>query len=108
MPKMVHVRNNHILVALKSKLFVFGCWIDTCEVFDDSSKVFSILKKPETLRMNDYRVQDAISIGGKVLVFFSNSSKVAVYDLDRNVWTEEEFKATKNIDCYMCVKLPKF
>ena len=58
--------------------------------------------------MNDYRVQDAISVGGKVLVFLRNSSKVAVYDLDRKVWMEEEFEATKDIDYYTCVKLPKF
>ena len=76
-------------------MFVFGGWIDPCEVFDESSKVFSFLKNPETLRMNEYRVQDAISVSGKVLVFFSNSSIVAVYDLNLNVWTEEKFEATK-------------
>ena len=108
MPKMVNARHNHRLVATKSKLFVFGGFIDTCEVFDNLSNKFSILKKPETLRFGDYRVQDAISVGGKVLVFLSRSSKVAVYDFDRNIWTEEKFEATKDIDLYVCVKLPKF
>ena len=108
MPKMVHARNNHILVAVKKKLFVFGGWRDTCEIFDVSSNKFTVLKKMETLRMDEYSVNDAISVGGKVFVFLSYSAKVAVYDLDRNVWTEEEFGATKDNDCYTCVKLPKF
>ena len=108
MPKMVHARNSHILVAIKSKLFVFGGLVDTCEVFDDSSNKFSVLKKPETLRTDDYRVQDAISVGRKVLVFLNYSAKMAVYDLDRNLWTEEKFETTKDIDYYSCVKLPKF
>ena len=108
MPNMLHARHNHILVAIKSNLFVFGGVSDTCEIFDNISNKFSILKKPETLRFGDYRVQDAISIGGKVLVFLRRSSKVAVFDFDRDIWTEEKFEATKDIDLYVCVKLPKF
>ena len=84
MPKMVNARHNHRLVATKSKLFVFGGFIDTCEVFDNLSNKFSILKKPETLRFGDYRVQDAFSVGRKLLLFLSYSTKVAVYDLGKD------------------------
>ena len=48
--------------------------------------------------MDDFQVRGAISIGSKIIVLIT--SKSAVFDLDKNLWSEGSFKFTEYTDWY--------
>ena len=109
MPKMVCCRKCHSIVAVKNKLFVFGGLSNTAEVFDSSSNQFSTIKS-SALPIGDYDVQDTVAIGRKIIIFRFWTTKLLIFDLDKYKWSEELFeftKKTKNLNWYLCVKVPK-
>ena len=109
MPPMVIPRNGHTLVAVKSKLFVFGFMTEVFEVYDSRAKKFAILKYPSRFAGENElkRINGAVQVGGKIIIFRAFSTKVTVFDLDKGKWSEEICEATKDLMDFNCLKLPK-
>ena len=103
MPSMIERRYGHSLVCVKSKLIaVGGTFLNTnCEVFDKLSYKFVALETP---KFSSCLVQ-AVSIGSKIFVFQNFTKVVLCYDVDKDEWSEESFKATENIRYYSTVKM---
>ena len=109
MPKMVRERVFHHLVAVKCKLFVIGGRQDSCEVYDSSSKKFSLLKSPaEVLKFDFKNAAGAISMGDRIIVFEDERKLVACYDLNKEQWSAESYGTDELYNFYGCVKLPQF
>ena len=106
LPGMIHGRSCHQIVPVRNKLYVFGGGVENSEVFDSLSKKFSILKHPSSLQgMSNYKVHGAVSIGSRIIVF--KNSSMAVFDLSKELWSEETFEYTKKSDWTNCIKVPK-
>ena len=109
MPNMIHGRNGHYTVSVRNKLYAFGGFTDTFEVFDSFSKKFSLLKPSSSfLYMGSYNINGAISLGSNILIFRDNSNKLIYFDFVKNEWKEESFEVTKNIKLYLCLKQQKY
>ena len=77
-------------------------------MYDSVTKRFAILKPPPSfLNTGSLIILGAISIGRKILIFKRFSTSITIFDLDEDKWTEENFEATKEIEGYFCLKLPK-
>ena len=108
MSNMNYGRYNHSLVAIKNKLYVFGEEFRIFEMYDSNTKRFAILKPPNSFLNTEFIiVTGAISIGRKILIFKRFSTTITVFDLDKNKWSEENVKGTKEIEAFFCLKLPK-
>ena len=105
MSSMVEGRCHHHTVAIRDKLFVVGGASNktTLEVFDSSSKRFSILK-PKVSYYRFYFPESVILVGSKLLVF--EGSKILSYDMDKDQWAEESSKTINDLSNYSCVKIP--
>ena len=106
MPSMVKIRNNHSLVAIKSKLYVIGSNCRTCEVFDKTTNKFTMFKAPPSLNYHFSKV-GATSIGNKIVVFGKDDSKILLYDTDNDDWNEESCEQLKGHFYTSCIKMPQ-
>ena len=105
MANMINTTYAHSLVAVRNKLFVFGC-TETCEVFDSSVNRFVLLKPPSTL-FGFQDISGALSVGSRILIFKHSPAKLFSFDFVKNEWKEETFEVTKDVEYYDCLKLPK-
>ena len=112
MPEMIKHRRYHDLVAIKNKLFAFGGVKNSCEVYDNCCKKFSLLKSPPNLFQSNYNSLNdsisAISMGNKIVIFDLGTRIVASYDINKEQWSEELIEMDMNVNLYDCVKLPQF
>ena len=77
MPSMVERRTCHSLVAIKSKIFVFGT--KNYEIYDEVAKKFTIINVP--LKYNsEYFSAKAISIGNNIALIRRFESRVMFLD----------------------------
>ena len=107
MPNMIDGRCDHSIVAVRSKLFVFGGFrTETCEVFDSCVKKFVLLKPPSSL-LGFAETSRALSVGSKILIFKNESAQLTTFDFVKNEWKKESFEVTKDIKYFGCLKLPK-
>ena len=92
MPSMVNESVEHDLIAISNKLFAIGCGQnhDICEVYDTFSKKFVVFKSHPTFFNGFYH--KSITFGRRIIVFNIYSTKVAIYDVDKNEWSEESFE----------------
>ena len=90
MPKMIKGRSGHCLVQVASRLYAFGGGSEEREVYDAFSDIFSVVKSPFA-DVGFKNVRGAFTAGEKILIFMDNRSKVAVFDAEREEWTEEMF-----------------
>ena len=106
MPSMINEIYGHELVSVSNKLFALGRYFayDICEVYDSICKEFVVLKSQPTFFDRSHHT--SVSVGRKIMVFKNYSTKVAIYDVDENEWSEKSFKVTKNIFDFHCVKIP--
>ena len=108
MPNMIYSRSHHSLVAVRNKLYVFGGFSKTCEVFDSSSNKFSILKTPSSLPdMGVYMLRGAVSVGKNILIFMRNSRTLVYFDFEKSDWSEKPFDVTKEFQFDWFLKIPK-
>ena len=117
MPSMKEPRYHHSLVAMRNKMFVVGghgregdMWhlLSSCEVYDARSEMFSFLKKtPTSFTFNIRNTDAAVSMGCRVVIFGRNSKTTALYDVDKDEWSEVRFKATRYSTNLACLKLPQ-
>ena len=105
MPSMIAARSCHKSVAVKNKLFVITKnFRNNCEVFDSTTKKFTLLKQPTPL--SDYNFNgrtEVITIGSKIFLFQDNS-RVITYDLEYNEWSRKTCKATKHLTFFYILK----
>ena len=106
MPSMINESCGHDIIAISNKLFAIGCGQNRtfCEVYDTISGRFVVLNMLPRLFGGTYCT--STSIGKKVMVFINRSKKVAIYDVDKNEWSAESFKVTKNTSDFHCLKIP--
>ena len=105
MPSMIEAGSGHNLVAIKNKLFAMGGFKRKMEVYDSTCNKFVNVKQ-RTVGHGFIHTTQAISMGNKVLIFFSESTEVSCYDADRDEWTQEPcVEATNNDNFY--IKVPK-
>ena len=106
MPNMVNKSYKHNLIAMSNKLFAFGCGLlsNFCEVYDKMCKKFVVIKSPPKFAY--FNVQQAVSVGKVIMVFRIYSTKMAIYDTDKNEWSVEPFEVTKNVGDFYCGKVP--
>ena len=103
MPRMITgVKNN--LITVSNKLFAFSRNINNCEVYDSVCKKFVFLKCQPTI-LDRYNRQ-AVSVGRTIMIFKEFLKGVAIYDVDKNEWSEESIEVTKNNMVFHCLKLP--
>ena len=107
MPNMIHRRIFHKSVAIKNKLFVVGGYIsDNIEVFDSSSKKFTLLQHP-SLNLESYCIADVTSVGNKVVMFSNDNGSVFIYDVENDAWSEKSCEATKHTSQFSCASIPQ-
>ena len=111
LPDMIEKRYNHGAVSMGNKMFVIGGFEKlTCEVFDSNFRKFTSVKQLLGLNNLGYYDTSVVSIGYKVLFFYSTSSNVnkkfQVYDVLKYQWClkEEDFIEDKRY--ISCSKLP--
>ena len=104
MPSMISSKCNHSLAVVKDKLFVIGN--GGCEVFDKCFKKFVAIKSPQTSDL--YLLDQAISIGSKIIAIQLSCPSIFCYDVDTTEWLEESCEVTKNLNNFSCVKIPCF
>ena len=108
MPRMIKGRYYHKSVAVKSKMYIIGGFDTTCEVFDSTCNIFSLLKAiPESFLYNLVRPAGVFSIGSKILIL-GNAGNIIFYDTINFGWSEKSFEYLKYIERYSCAKLPEF
>ena len=103
MPKMNSGKCNHSLVVVKNKLFVISMKKDYCEVFDNVCKKFIIIKSPE---FNYLSIIRAYCFESKIFALQKTSSKIFSYETNKNEWSKESYKFTKNLQFFSSVKVP--
>ena len=110
MPNLTHPGTYHNLVSVSNKLFAIPDKTNTLEVYDTFVKKFVAVKQPpESFNFNfDEMVEKPISIGRKLMIFAENSSNVAVYDIDKEEWSQESCQATENLQHFVSFKIPQF
>ena len=102
-------RCHHAAVSMGNKMFVIGGnETSSCEIFDSFSRSFtsikSFVKLPE---LDDYYFQ-AVCVGNYITVihgfFNSKETKVYIYDVDKQMWSNTDSEFCKNLFGSNCVK----
>ena len=101
MPNMNTSKTEHSVVVARNRLFVLGT--DECEVFDDFSEKFVVLKSERLPYINK-----ALWIGNKIIVFHDSGSDLSCYDIDKDEWSSKCCQTNYGISGFACVKLPCF
>ena len=84
-----------------NKLFVIGGYCKTsCEVFDCFSRKFSNVYKTQIKTIIPFN-SNAICIGDKIVVFCEqikhSGTKVFIYDVVNEVWSEKKIEVVNNL-----------
>ena len=98
---MIAGKSRHSLVVVRNKLFVFGEYTSTCEVFDNNYKMFVAIKAPIYFDTNN-----AFSIGNQIVIIGDDVSSILCYDIDNDKWSEETSEVTKHHRNFSSVKIP--
>ena len=111
LPDMIDERYKHGSVSMGNKMFVIGGWGNlTCEVFDSSSRKFTCIKQLLVVKNLSYYPSSVVSIGYKVLFFYSIScnanNKFQVYDVIKDQWCLKENNLIEGKRHICCSKLP--
>ena len=108
---MIEGRYKHGAVSMGNKMFVVDGWGNlTCEVFDSCSKKFTGIKEMLVVNNLNYFFTSVVSIGYKVLFFYSTScsanNKYQVYDVIKDQWCLKENNLIEAKQHIYCSKLP--
>ena len=106
MPSLVNESSEHELIAISNKLFAIACGEDSdiYEVYDSICKKFNVLNSHPPFFDGSHHT--SISVRGKIIFFRSGSSKVAIYNVEKNEWSEKTFEVTENICNFYSLKIP--
>ena len=101
MPDMINTRCSHQLLARKNKLFVFGGYSDTIEVYDSKCNTFTAVK-PSPVGLFFCK---GFLAGNEFFVFYHGSTTYSCYDVKRDCWSENESKLILNFNKFTCVQV---
>ena len=87
------------MVALKDKFFVIA--ENVCEVFDNASKRFVVLRQPHSFLINE-----AVLIGDKIMISENYASYLVYYNVEKDEWSEDFFETTQDLRDFACAKIP--
>ena len=104
MPSMINARAHHSQVAIRNKLFVVK--IDSCEVFDSGCNHFVLINSP-VRKQKIYSHFEAVSIGKKIVVYNDDVQNFFCYEVENNIWSDEDFELTKDRCFFSCLKVPQ-
>jgi len=114
MPNMIEGRYDHISVAVKNKLFIFGGYGEDldgpeifCEMFDSRCNKFVTVNPLPNSFTFDTRPESVSAIGSKLAVFGGKIDTILFYDVKNEEWSEESFAVTNKLQEYCCAKLPQ-
>ena len=109
MPHMIKERSGHKSVAIKNKLYVFGGFTKTSEVYDSTCKKFVLLKSPDDrfTRHLDFP-RAVLSIGKKLVVIQKRTNSSLIYDEENDTWSEESFEVSRNLSAFSIAKVPQY
>ena len=104
MARMNGERYCHSLRVVRNSLYVVGCFLDSCEVYDDVSRSFIVLKTPSKVY---YNTRTAFCVGSKIVAIQGNASYVVCYDVNTGEWkTEKWFDTTSGYGQFYYAKVP--
>ena len=98
MPSMIERRYSHTSVSISNKLYVMGLndfqqGKERCEVFDSVCNKFVALKNiPTQLTNGFFNLAETFSTGKKLIMITQNSTSAIIYDVENDVWSEEDFQ----------------
>ena len=104
MPNMTSAKYGHSLVVVNDKLFVISNRRDSCKVYDNNCKMFITIKSPQL--KGQYAVNKSYSIGKTIFIFQYESLILISFDSEKNKWSKEPCKVTRNLIRFSCVKVP--
>ena len=108
LPSMNFTRVHHQSIAVRNKLFVIGGGTKMNEVYDSTSKRFTVLKPPLSLRdTSQYNTFASFSVGSKLFVYFNDLSSVLSYDVIKKKWSEETSEPMKHLTDFSANKAPR-
>ena len=61
---------------------------------------------PFNLKFDSENTAKAVTIGNKVIIFQEDMQIAAVYDMDQNKWSKEEYKSEDSYEITNLVKIP--
>ena len=108
-PKMNYSRCSHMSVVLNNKLFVIAGGTDISEVYESTSKKFTVLKP--SFDLYDIREKHpfaAFNIANKLYVYFDGSSNIFYFDTTKGKWYEKPSEATENLSYFSAIRVPRF
>ena len=115
MPNMLEGRVYHSSAAIGNKLYVFGGHeTSKCEVLDTLTNMFTRIKSAFPFNPRSNSVGPAITLGYKILLFNQFSLEMAVFDVEKEEWSEitkisSEDQTTipaEMLSRFCCLKLP--
>ena len=95
----------HSMVATRSKLIVTGPLWFTYEVYDSTSKKFTLLKSPQTLPFSS---MVATCIGTEVMMMKNIPSSFESYDVAQDEWRSDSCEHIGELTDFSFVKVPVF
>ena len=105
---MNYSRCHHKSVVVKNKLFVIAGGTDISEVYESTSKKFTVLKP--SFDLYDIREKHpfaAFNIANKLYVYFNGSFNVFCFDTIKGKWCEIPSKQTEHLSYFSAIKVPR-
>ena len=106
-PAMNYSRCQHKSVVVKNKLFVLAGGSDINEVYDSSSKKFTVLKPSLGLyNMRENCIFAAFKVSHKLFIFFSCSTNVFCFDTRKGKWCKRP-KVAEHLTMFSAIHVPR-
>ena len=111
LPDMIEKRSCHAAVSIGNKMFVIGGYhTSTCEIFHSFSRKFTYIKSINYHSKYECPYE-AVCIGHTIVVFYmkllwhkATDTKIIIYDVKRNKWSEMECSVLENLSGVSCAK----
>ena len=107
---MIEQRCHHASVTMGNKMFVIGgCYTSTCEILDSYSRKFSYIKSMNLPTKYLSHYESAVCISQTIIAFSMErtepyGTKIIIYDVNKNQWTEKNCSVLTNLTAISCAK----
>ena len=103
---MIEKWYNHAAVSMGNKMFVIGGEdTSTCEIFDSFSRKFTYIKSINYQSKYDCSFE-AVCVSQTIIVFQTEpyGTKLFIYDVSKQQWSEKECSVLQNLTGISCAK----
>ena len=107
-PTMNYSRCRHKSVVVKNKLFVIAGGTNINEVYDSTSKKFTVLKP--SFSLHNIRKNcpfAAFKVSHNLFVYFSRSSNVFYFDTIKGEWYKKPSKLAEQLSYFSAIQVPR-